>query len=132
MVKAARAESLRPALENHLEDESRVERLKEVFGLIGGTAKAQHPGGLKGLIEEGSEVFEEGKELDDATADLALPGRGRTGDVMPLTAHRNLEEIFFEVYKPSLPKSPKRTIGNSWRTRDLKSDTTAANADRGG
>src|SRR3954468_5387503 len=54
MVKAARADSLKSAIERHL-DETRthVERLKEAFGLLGVTAKAKPCKGMAGLIEEG-------------------------------------------------------------------------------
>jgi Mn-containing catalase len=73
MVKAARTESLRFALEHHLEEtKEQVERLKEVFDLVGTPAKGKTCKGMQGLIEEGTEVMEEGKELEDAAADLAL------------------------------------------------------------
>jgi Mn-containing catalase len=73
MAKAARAESLKFALEQHLEEtKEQVERLKEVFGLIGTPAKGKLCKGMEGLVAEGQEVIEEGQELDDAPADLAL------------------------------------------------------------
>jgi Mn-containing catalase len=73
MVKAARSESLRFALEHHLEEtKEQVERLKQVFGLIGAQAKGTPCKGMEGLVEEGKEVMQEGQELDDAAADLAL------------------------------------------------------------
>jgi Mn-containing catalase len=73
MVKAARAESLKFAFEHHLEEtHEQVERLKEVFNLLGVPARGKPCKGMAGLVEEGQEVIEEGKELDDAAADLAL------------------------------------------------------------
>ena len=73
MVKAARAESLKFALENHFEEtKEQVERLKEAFGLVGAPAKGKPCKGMAGLIDEGEEVIADGKELDDAAADLAL------------------------------------------------------------
>jgi Mn-containing catalase len=73
MVKAARAESVKFAFEHHLEEtKEQVERLKEVFGLVGTPAKGKPCKGMEGLIREGAEVIEEAKELDDAPADLAL------------------------------------------------------------
>jgi Mn-containing catalase len=73
MVKAARSEGLRMALENHLEEtKEQVERLKEVFQLLGVPAKGKPCKGMAGLVEEGEEVMDEGQELDDAAADLAL------------------------------------------------------------
>jgi Mn-containing catalase len=73
MVKAARSEGLKMAFEHHLEEtKEHVERLKEVFQLLGVPAKGKACKGMAGLVEEGEEVIEEGGEMDDAAADLAL------------------------------------------------------------
>ena len=66
-------DTLRMAFENHLEEtKAQVERLKEVFGLLGAAAKAKPCKGMAGLIEEGNEVMAEGEGLEVAAADLAL------------------------------------------------------------
>ena len=73
MAKAANAEALRLAFETHLEQtKGQVDRLKEVFGLLGVPAKAKPCKGMAGLIEEGEEVIVEGEEKNDVAADLAL------------------------------------------------------------
>jgi Mn-containing catalase len=73
MAKAAHAESLRFALEHHLEEtKTQVERLKEAFTLLGVPAKAKTCKGMEGLIEEGDEVMAEGEGMEPAAADLAL------------------------------------------------------------
>jgi Mn-containing catalase len=73
MVDAARADSLKAAFEHHLEETNeQVARLKEAFGLVGVAAKSKPCKGMEGLIAEGEEVIEEGTELDDTAADLAL------------------------------------------------------------
>jgi Mn-containing catalase len=73
MAKAAHAESLRFALEHHLEEtKTQVERLKEAFTLLGVPVKAKTCKGMEGLIEEGDEVMAEGEGMEPAAADLAL------------------------------------------------------------
>jgi len=73
MAEAATTEALKAAFETHLDETvQQVERLKEVFGLLGVGAKAKPCKGMAGLIEEGQEVIEEGDEKDDVAADLAL------------------------------------------------------------
>lgn len=73
MAEAAKSEALREAFETHLEEtKGQVERLKEVFALVGVPAKAKVCKGMQGLIEEGQEVIDEGEDKDDASADLAL------------------------------------------------------------
>jgi Mn-containing catalase len=75
MAKAARFERLRELFEEHLiETEAQVERLNECFSLLGETARAKPCKGMAGLVEEGQEVMEEGREKEDALADLALIG----------------------------------------------------------
>ena len=73
MVKAAHSDGLKAAFENHLEEtKAQVDRLKEVFGLVGVPPKGKTCKGMEGLLEEGDEVIAEGQELDAAAADLAL------------------------------------------------------------
>jgi len=73
MMNAAKAQSLKFAFEHHLEEtKEQVERLKEVFALVGEAAKGKPCKGMAGLIEEGAEVIEEGEQLDDTAADLGL------------------------------------------------------------
>ncbi len=73
MESAANAPRLKHAFAQHL-DETReqVERLKEVFTLIGSDAKPKPCKGMAGLLEEGEEVIEEGEQKDAASSDLAL------------------------------------------------------------
>jgi Mn-containing catalase len=73
MAKAARTPDLRTCFENHLaETQSQVERLTEVFRLIGYKAKAKTCKGMAGLVAEGEELIEESATKDDLGADLAL------------------------------------------------------------
>jgi Mn-containing catalase len=75
MAKAARYDRLRELMELHLDEtEEQVERINECFSLLGVTARAKACKAMMGLVEEGQEVIEEGKEKADALADLALIG----------------------------------------------------------
>jgi ferritin-like metal-binding protein YciE len=64
MAKAASSPELKQAFEKHLEQtQSHVERLKQVFEEINEKPKGKTCHGMKGLIEEGSEILqEEGEE----------------------------------------------------------------------
>jgi ferritin-like metal-binding protein YciE len=71
MAKGASSDSLRAAIEEHLEQtKKQVERLEKVFGLMDKTARAEHCKGMEGLIEEGSKLLEE--DGDEAAKDAAL------------------------------------------------------------
>jgi Mn-containing catalase len=73
MEQAANEPRLKQAFADHLEEtRQHVERLKEVFVLIGADAKPKPCKGMEGLVDEGNEVIEEGEEKDTVAADLAL------------------------------------------------------------
>jgi Mn-containing catalase len=73
MAKAVNSDLLRLAFETHLEEtREHVERLKEVFELLGAAGKPKPCKGMEGLLEEGNEVIDEGEEKDDIAADLAV------------------------------------------------------------
>jgi ferritin-like metal-binding protein YciE len=71
MIKAASHPELQGALEEHLEQtEGQVERLNQVFKLLGVPAKGKRCEGMAGLIEEGKKVMEE--DAEPAVMDAAL------------------------------------------------------------
>ena len=73
MAKASHAPELRQAFTTHLEEtKQQVERLKQVFEMLGAKAKAKPCKGMAGLLEEGQETIEEKQEEPEAVADLAL------------------------------------------------------------
>jgi Mn-containing catalase len=73
MAKAAHNPKLKEAFEKHLlQTQGQVERLKEIFGLLGETAEPKPCKAMIGLVEEGEETIEEGKEKEPLGADLAL------------------------------------------------------------
>jgi Mn-containing catalase len=94
MSKAARAEQLKRLMDTHLEEtEAQVERLNESLKILGAPARAKPCKGMAGLIEEGDEVMSEGKNKDDAPADLGLIGaalRVEHYEIAAYTAARNL------------------------------------------
>jgi Mn-containing catalase len=73
MERAANAPRLKQAFADHL-DETReqVERLKEVFMLVGSDAKPKPCKGMAGLLEEGEEVIGDAEQKDATSSDLAL------------------------------------------------------------
>ena len=69
MAKAAKSAELKKAFLTHRDQtEQHVERLQEVFELIGRRAQAKTCEAIKGILEEGEEIMEEysGSEALDA------------------------------------------------------------------
>jgi Mn-containing catalase len=111
MVKAARAESLKFALEHHLEEtKDQVERLKEVFGLLGTPAKGKPCKGMEGLIEEGEEVIEEGKELDDPAADLALIAAAQKVEHYEISAYGTARTMAGQIGLPVIAELLNKSL----------------------
>ncbi len=71
MIKAANHPELQAAFEQHLEEtEGQVDRLEQVFKLLGVPAKAVKCEGMAGLIKEGEKTMDE--DMDQAVKDAAL------------------------------------------------------------
>jgi len=60
MVKASTSEELRDAFSEHLEvTKKQVERLEEVFDMLGSKAMARHCEAMEGLVKEAQEVIDD-------------------------------------------------------------------------
>lgn len=73
MAEAANHPKLKEAFEKHLiQTEGHVERLRQVFDLLGEKAEAKPCKAMMGLVAEGEETIEEGKQKESMAADLSL------------------------------------------------------------
>lgn len=73
MAKAAQSDELREAFESHLQEtENQISRLEQVAETLGESIKRKTCKGMKGLIEEGSEMMQEKK--GSAAIDAILIG----------------------------------------------------------
>jgi ferritin-like metal-binding protein YciE len=71
MAKAAESKQLRSAFETHRDEtEGQVERLEQVFEMIGKPARAKTCPAIQGIIEEGKEVMSDFAETDALDAGL--------------------------------------------------------------
>jgi ferritin-like metal-binding protein YciE len=60
MAKATSSAKLKVAFQSHLEEtKGQIERLDKVFGILGKASRGKLCHGMKGVLEEGSEVIEE-------------------------------------------------------------------------
>jgi Mn-containing catalase len=111
MVKAARAESLKFAIEHHLEEtKGHVERLKEAFALLGETAKGKPCKGMEGLIEEGQEVIEESQELEDPAADLALIAAAQKVEHYEISAYGTARTMAGQIGLPAVAEILNKSL----------------------
>ena len=73
MAEAAKHPKLKEVFEKHLvQTQGHVERLRQVFELLGEKAESKPCKAMMGLLEEGQETIDEGGEKEPLAADLAL------------------------------------------------------------
>lgn len=71
MARAAQDEKLKTAFQDHKEEtEGQIERLKQVFELIGKRARGKTCDAIEGIISEGEEIMEEFKDTPALDAGL--------------------------------------------------------------
>lgn len=71
MAKAATSPGLRAGFEEHLEQtKGHVQRLEKIFESLGESPKGKTCKGMQGLIDEGSEMIDEGLEVEELDAGL--------------------------------------------------------------
>lgn len=69
MARAARSDELKSAFKQHQDQtEGQIERLEQVFEMLGKAARGKHCPAIVGIIDEGKEIIEDfsGKEALDA------------------------------------------------------------------
>jgi ferritin-like metal-binding protein YciE len=87
LVKAATAEELSTALQNHLgETEQQVTRLEQAFGMLGETARGKACAGIKGIIEEADEHVGENYEYD-TLRDAVIIGSAQRAEHYEIAAY---------------------------------------------
>jgi len=71
MIRGAKAEELKAAFDKHLQEtENQIERLVQVFEILGKPARGKTCPAIDGILEEGQEVLEEFKESPALDAGL--------------------------------------------------------------
>jgi len=112
MAKAANSEALQSAFETHLDEtKGHVERLKEVFGLLGVPAKGKTCKGMQGLIEEGDEVIAEGERKDPASADLALIAAAQKVEHYEISGYGTARTLAGQAGLPGIAELLSKTLG---------------------
>jgi len=120
MARAAKDAELRSAFEEHLEQtKGHVERLKQIFEMIGEKPKAKPCKGMAGLVEEGQEVITEGKEMEQAPADLALIGAAQRVEHYEIAAYGTARAIAEQMNRKDVVKLLSQTLAEEEKADKL-------------
>lgn len=90
MVKNANSDSLGQAFEMHIgETEKQVERLEEIFELIGKAPRGKSCPAIDGIIEEGEEIMKEAE--DDTVRDAGMLAAAQAVEHYEITRYGTLK-----------------------------------------
>src|SRR5690349_18582787 len=111
MARAANDPQLKEGFQKHLEEtKNHVERLKQAFELLGAKAKAKPCKGMAGLVEEGQETIEEGKEKESVAADLALAAAAQKVEHYEISGYGTLRTIAEQIGEKKVAKLLAQTL----------------------
>jgi Mn-containing catalase len=120
MAKAARSAQLQALMETHLQEtEAQVDRLNEGLKILGAPARAKPCKGMAGLVEEGEEVMSEGKEKEDAPADLALIGAAQRVEHYEIAAYTTARNLALQLRQPVVVQLLTTSLGEEQNAGQL-------------
>lgn len=112
MAAAAHNPKLRETFEKHLtQTEGQIERLRKVFELLGEKAKAKPCKAMEGLVAEGEETIEEGKEKEPIAADLALITAAQKVEHYEISGYGTLRSLARQIGEFEVAELLTHTLG---------------------
>lgn len=109
MAKAASSSELRSAFETHLkETEGQIERLDQVFEILGTSPRGKTCAGMKGVLEEGSEMLTETEEGD--VRDEALISAAQRVEHYEMAAYGTVRSYAERLGKSQVVKLLEKTL----------------------
>ncbi len=120
MAKAAKNSELKTAFQDHLEQtKGHVERLTQAFDMLGQKAKPKPCKGMAGLVQEGQEVITEGKQKEEAQADLALIAAAQKVEHYEMSAYGTARAIAEQMERNDLVNLLTKTLEEEEKADDL-------------
>jgi Mn-containing catalase len=120
MAKAARTAQLQNLMDVHLEEtNAQVERLTEIFQVLGVPARAKTCRGMEGIVAEGEEVISQGKKKDDASADLALIGAAQRVEHYEVASYTTARNLALQIHQPGIVQLLTMSLGEEQNAGQL-------------
>jgi len=109
MVKAATSTELRTALDHHLkETEGQIQRLDQIFQMLGENPKGKNCDGMKGVLDEGSQMLGDAKEGD--VRDAAMISAGQRVEHYEMAAYGTVRTYAERLGKPRIVELLQKTL----------------------
>ena len=120
MAKAAHEPKLKAAFTKHLEEtKGHVERLKQAFELLGAKAKAKPCKAMMGLVEEGQEQIDEGKEKEDVASDLMIVAAAQKVEHYEMSGYGTCRAIAEQLGQTKVAKLLAQTLAEEEKADKL-------------
>lgn len=111
MAGAASQSSLKKAFEHHLEEtEDHIERLEQVFEMMGEKASGKKCDAIEGIIEEGKQFIENGKSFNPDVNDAGLISAAQRVEHYEIAAYGTLRAFAEHLGKDHAAELLQRTL----------------------
>ncbi len=109
MARSAKSSELRNAFEHHLkETEGQIQRLDQIFEILGKSPKGETCEGMKGVLEEGSHMLGESKEGD--IRDVAMISAAQRVEHYEMAAYGTVRTCAERLGKPQIVRLLEQTL----------------------
>lgn len=113
MADAANHPKLKEAFDKHLaQTKEHVERLRNVFELLGEKAEPKPCKAMMGLLAEGAETIEKGKSMEPITADLSLIAAAQRVEHYEISAYGTARGLARQLGEIQAARLLSHTLGD--------------------
>jgi ferritin-like metal-binding protein YciE len=129
MAKAAQSRELKEAIQTHFtETQGQVQRLEQVFEMMGERAASKPCHGMMGLVEEGQEVIDEFKGTEPV--DAGLIGAAQAVEHYEIARYGTLSSWASQLGMDDAARLLEETLAEEKRTDQLLTRIAEGNANR--
>ena len=115
MAKAANSDKLRAAFEKHHDEtEGQVERLEQIFELLGKAARGKKCDAIEGILDEGKEIMEE--YADTPALDAGLLAAAQAVEHYEISRYGTLKAWALKLNNPQAAKLLDQTLAEEKKT----------------
>lgn len=131
MIRGAEAQDLKAAFEKHLQEtEGQVERLVQVFELLGKPARGKTCPAIDGILEEGQEILEEFK--GSPALDAGLLAAAQAVEHYEIARYGTLKSWAMQLGKNDVAKLLDQTLAEETKTDQALTQLAGAKVNREG
>lgn len=131
MTRGAQSQDLKSAFDLHLQEtEGQIERLVQVFELLGKPARGKTCPAIDGIIEEGQEILEEFK--DSPALDAGLLAAAQAVEHYEIARYGTLRNWALELRKEDVAQLLEQTLAEEEKTDQALTQLADAKVNRKG